>query len=251
MMKDLFVAPHATGDLASSWTGLTDCSTRRPPSWWCWRGPALVACLLVLSGGIHPVQAELIVAYNGANAPDGLAASEWMSGLTPLELTRGEGLSAGTGGTYNSSGWTDEPTDYLEWGWSSSVPLSLTDLDLRYDRSASGPSSLEILLSVNGGSFESIFLDSSVSDLGEDNLGIDLSGFTQVTAATFRMFGTGASSAGGTFDIEPLTGVTPDRGIAVNGVALVPEPSAIGLSLVAALAIALRRNSRRRRTCLA
>ena len=79
------------------------------------------------------------MAYSGANAPEGLAASESMTGLTPLELTRGDGLSTGTGGTYNSSGWTDEATDYLEWGWSYSPPLSLTDLDLRYDRSASGP----------------------------------------------------------------------------------------------------------------
>jgi hypothetical protein len=109
---------------------------------------------------------------------------------------------------------------------------------------------LEIRLSVNGGPFESIFLDDAVSDLGEDNLDIDLSGFTQVTSATFRLFGTGASSSGGTFDIEPLTGVSPDRGIVVNGVTLVPEPSAIGLALAAAVAMALRRGSRPRRTCL-
>ena len=246
MWKELFVIHSPMTDTAHRGIDPAGCTNHRPPSWWSWQGLSASVCLLAALGGLHPAQAELIVAYDAANATEGLAASELMSALVPLELSRGAGLSAGTGGTYNSSGWTDEPTDYLEWGWSSSPPLALTDLDLRYDRSASGPAGLEILLSVNGGPFESIFLDSAVSDLGEDNLDIDLSGFTQVTSATFRLFGSGASSGSGTFDIEPLTGVTPDRGIVVNGLTMVPEPSAIGLALVAALAVALQRSARRR-----
>ena len=204
-------------------------------------------CLLILLGLAQPAAAELIVAYDASNSTGGLAASESVAGLVPVDLNRGSGLSAGTGGTYNSSGWTDEVTDYLEWGWSSSPPLALTDLDLRYDRSSSGPGGLEILLSANGGPFESIFVDNDVSDAGEDNLDIDLSGFTNVTSATFRLLGSGASSASGTFDIEPFTGVTPDRGIVVNGITVVPEPSAIGLSAVAAAVLALRRTTRRHR----
>ncbi len=204
------------------------------------------ACLVSLLALPDRAFGELIVAYDAANSPAGLAASELLADLVPLELTRGAGLSTGTGGTFNSSGWTDEPTDYLQWGWSSSPPLSLTDLNLRYDRSASGPSALEILVSTNGGPFDSIFVDSDVSELGEDHVGIDLSHLTGVTSATFRLFGSGASSGGGTFDIEPLTGVIPDRGIAVSGVVAVPEPSAIGLTLVAGISLLLRRSVRRR-----
>ena len=239
--------------LSVSWM----CHTPLPPSCrtrrsalarrraWRWLPPA--ACLLSLLGSSDLARAGLIVAYNAANATGSAAASEVLPGVTPLDLSRGTGLSAGSGGTFNSSGWTDELTDYLQWGWSASPPLSLTDLDLRYDRSASGPASLEIRLSANGGPFETVFVDSAVSEAGEDVLNIDLSRFAGVTSATFRLFGMGASSGTGTFDIEPLSGVSPDRGIVVNGIATVPEPSAICLSAIAVATLGLRRATRRTR----
>jgi hypothetical protein len=199
----------------------------------------LAATLVALLNLTVGAQAGLLVAYDGANSTGALPASEFDPLLTPIDLMRGSGLNAGTGATYNSSGWTDEATDYLEWGWSSSPPINLTDLDLRYDRSGSGPTSLDIQLSVNGGAYQTIYTDTDVLDTGEDALDIDLSSFLDVTSASFRLFGFGASSASGTFDIEPLGGVTPDRGIVVNGVAAVPEPSSLGLLLAAGLPLAL------------
>jgi hypothetical protein len=168
-----------------------------------------------------------------------------LAGVTPLDLSRGAGLSAGSGATFNSSGWTDEATDYLEWGWSASQPIDLTDLDLRYDRSASGPTMVDLQLSVNGGGFTSIFSDPSVNELGEDVLDIDLTAFTGVTSATFRLFGTVASSGSGTFDIEPLTGVTPAAGIIVSGTAApIPEPGSQTLLVLAALGLLMLRRRR-------
>ena len=162
-----------------------------------------------------------------------------------MDLSRGAGLNAGSGSTFNSSGWNDEATDYLEWGWSASQPIDLTDLDLRYDRSASGPASLEILLSVNGGAFTSIFSDPLVDEAGEDVVDIDLSAFTDVTSATFRLFGSGASSGSGTFDLEPLSGVTPAAAIVVSGTAeAVPEPSSQALALLAGLGLLIVRRRR-------
>ncbi len=202
---------------------------------------AVAVCwLLSLTSG---ASAELIVAYDGANSTDSLPASEFDPSITTLDLLRGSGLNSGSGSTYNSSGWTDEATDYLQWGWSSSPPINLTDLDLRYDRSGSGPTGLDIQLAVNGGAYQSIFVDADVMEAGEEALDIDLSGFLNVTSASFRLFGTGASSGTGTFDIEPLGGVTPDRGIVVNGV-VVPEPSSVGLLLTG---IPLALIARRRR----
>jgi hypothetical protein len=196
---------------------------------------------VLVAGGLwsgQAVQGATIVAYDGANSPTSAPATQWLPGVTPLDLSRGAGLNAGSGATFNSSGWTDEATDYLEWGWSASQPIDLIDLDLRYDRSASGPSAVDIQLSVNGGAFTSIFTDPLVDEAGEDVVDIDLSAFTGVTSATFRLFASGASGSTGTFDLEPLTGVTPTAAIMVSGTAApVPEPSSQALALLAGLGL--------------
>lgn len=189
--------------------------------------------------------AAVIVGYAPDNSPTTAPAASWLAGVTPLSLSRGEGLSAGSGATFNSTGWTNEPTDYVQWGWSASQPVNLTDLDLRYDRSASGPSGVTIALAVNGGAFQNVFTDALVNDAGEDVLNIDLSTFANVTSATFRLFGSGASSGTGTFDFEALTGVTPDRAIVVNGLAAVPEPSQVGFLLAVGALVAVRCSRRR------
>jgi hypothetical protein len=206
---------------------------------------ALISGLALAASG--SVEAATIVAYDGANSPTTAVASEWLAGVTPLDLSRGAGLNAGSGGTFNSSGWTDEATDYLEWGWSASQPIDLIDLDLRYDRSGSGPSVVDIQLSVNGGAFSSIFNDPSVDEAGEDVLDVDLTSYTAVTSAMFRLFGSGASSGTGTFDLEPMTGVTPAAAILVSGLAApVPEPSTQSLALLAGLCLLVARRRPRR-----
>ena len=207
-----------------------------------WQG-ALVLVIALTGRGAS--EAATIIAYDGSNSPTTAAASEVFPGVTPLDLSRGAGLNAGSGNTFNSTGWDDEATDYLEWGWSASQPIDLTDLDLRYDRSGSGPTMLDIQLSVNGGSFTSIFSDAAVSDTGEDVLDIDLTSYTGVTSATFRLFGTGASSGTGTFDLEPLTGIAPPAAILVSGSAIpIPEPQAGLLAIVAALGLVVARRRR-------
>lgn len=168
---------------------------------------------------------DIIVAYDATNAATTAAPSQLGAGVTGLPLARGPGLNDGSGATFNSTGWNNEATDYLEWGWSASQPLHLTDVDLRYDRSSSGPAQMNLQLSVNGGAFASIFTDSAVSVDGEDVLNIDLSSYTSVTSAVFRLLGSNASSGTGTFDLEPITGLTPARAIVVNGIAAIPEPS--------------------------
>ena len=101
---------------------------------------------------------------------------------------------------------------------------------------------MDIQLSVNGGTFASIFNDPAVNDAGEDVLDIDLTAYTAVTSATFRLFGTGATSGTGTFDLEPLTGVTPPAAIQVSGTAVaVPEPRASVLAIVGVLGLLLAR----------
>jgi len=207
----------------------------------------VMGAALVMAGGMVPAGAATIVGYDSANSPTTAVAAEWASGVTPRLLSRGSGLVAGSGATFNSSGWTGEATDYLEWGWSASPALDLQDLSLRYDRSTSGPAAVTLWLAVNGGPFQSLYEDPDVDVNGEDLVGFSLASFTNVTSATFRLTGANASAASGTLDIEPLTGVTPARGIVVRGAAAVPEPVALGWSASAGLfafaAIGRRRNS--------
>ncbi len=179
-------------------------------------------------------EAEVIVAYETLNPEVGdVSTSEAAPHVQPLALRRGPGLSAASGATFNTRGWTTEgtidPEDYLEWGWNGSDFVDLAALDVRYDRSSSGPAQLEIQLAVNGGPFEQIFADADVDTSGESQLGIDLSRFGGVLSATFRLFGYSAGRSSGTFDLENYS-TAPNRAIMVSGTtSAVPEPGMLAL----------------------
>ena len=188
------------------------------------------------------LQAELVlVGYdttnpngaNGAPSPD-LPAVENQTFITPLLLSRGAGVTPNQGIAFNSSNWSlassvDLQSDkYIEWGWSASTQaVDLTSMTLQYDISGSGPSQLAIALSTNGGTFSTIFTDSSV-DPSDETHTIDLSSFDMVQSATFRLFGFDANSTGGTLDIEEIT---PGGrcGILIRGNVAVPEPASVAV----------------------
>ncbi len=153
--------------------------------------------------------------------------------VTPLQLSRGAGVTPNPGITFNSNNWSTvnvvnlSSNKYIQWGWSaSSQALDLTSMTMQYDRSSTGPAQLTIAVSINGGGFQSIFTDTSVSP-GDDTNTISLTSFRSVNSATFRLFGFDASAAGGTLDIERFTTAPdPSRGIVVRGdITAVPEPS--------------------------
>ncbi|NJL82199.1 MAG: hypothetical protein HC890_03120 [Chloroflexaceae bacterium] len=161
------------------------------------------------------------VSVNGASAPSNSPAT----GITGLDLTRGAGVNLNTGGTFNSNNWTIggdlaaaiTNNDFIQWGFTSTLAYDLSDLDIRYDRSGTGPNSIAIQGAINGGDFTTFFIDNSISEAGEDNLDIDLSSFDGVTSATFRLFGFNATSTAGTFDIEDITVIAGTDGIIING----------------------------------
>lgn len=201
------------------------------------RALAIVGLAMALGQeGASSAWAATIVGYDAANSTTSSVATEWISGVTPLALSRGSGLVAGSGATFNSSGWTGEATDYLEWGWSASPAMDLQDLSVRYDRSTSGPAIVTLWLAVNGGPFQSVYQDADVDVNGEELVDLSLASFTNVTSATFRLTGANASGSTGTLDIEPLAGVTPARGIVVRGSAVVPEPTGLAWSASSGLA---------------
>ena len=196
---------------------------------------------------------EVIVAYESLNPMGGVLASEFAPGVGALPLGRGPGLTQASGATFNTRDWTVEstpdPDDFLEWGWASSDSLfDLETLDVRYDRSGTGPAQLALHLAVNGGPFESIFSDADVSSMGESQLGIDLSHLDGIGSATFRLFGFGAGRSSGTFDLENFSSA-PNRAILVSGsTSTVPEPGMFTLIWSLSVGLIAMRASRRIKT---
>jgi hypothetical protein len=189
-------------------------------------------------------------------APNGatLAPSFVGTGVTGVNLARGSGLAQATGSTFNSNNFTIGGSsfasavtngDFLTFGFTSTQAYDLTDMDIRYDRSSTGPNNAQLQIAINGGAFVPFFTDNAVSDSGEDNLGISLSSFDNVTSATFRLPAFGASGSTGTFDIETINfGGGGTVGIEVRGTAspsAVPEPASLGLIGLAGTALLGRR----------
>lgn len=150
------------------------------------------------------------------------------SNISANGICRGIGLTINVGADYNSRNWTPTSTlntdDYLEWSITANpgYEINLIDMDLRYDRSGTGPTMVDILVNTGSG-FSSIFTDSSVSPGGENNNGIDLSSITnQKETITFRLYAFNSSGSSGTFDIEDR--IAPDKGIIINGTVIAEAP---------------------------
>jgi hypothetical protein len=194
-----------------------------------------------------PAGAATIVAYDTVNTAGSVAGTTTAASVSALDLSRGFGLVYNVAGDdYNSREWTqggDEATaiangDYLEWGFSSTLTYDLTGLDIYYDRSGTGAMSISILASINGGVFNTIFTDSSISTGGEANsLGLMAK---NVTNAVFRLAGWGSTNPLGTFDIETgEVGAGNAFGLVITGdasVPVVPLPAGLPL-LVSALGL--------------
>lgn len=168
-----------------------------------------------------------------------IAATHVASGLSGTALSAGTGITANSGASYNWSGWNEVSSaaaisggDVFTWGFTVGVgvlgSVDLSSIDIRYDRSSTGPPNAEISYSVGAGSFSTFFTDNAVNANGENN-SIDLSGISGLqglgvgSVVVFRLVGWGASSSAGTFDLENTVNFN-DTTIQINGT--VPETSA-------------------------
>lgn len=185
---------------------------------------------------VNSAWAVPIVAYlpgSGSSVSPTIEAT----GVSGDALARGAGINLNVGGDFNSNGWNSTNSadaiandEFLTWGFAAVNAFDLTTLEIRYDRSNTGPTALVIDLAVNGGSFQTVFTDpDSVSITGEENT-VDLTAFglTGVTCATFRLAAFGASSTAGTFDIENTVTFDGTNGLVVSGT-VVPVPAAAWL----------------------
>ncbi len=204
-------------------------------------------CIVATSAASH---GALLLGYNTINSTS-VTPAVVGSNVSGVDLTRGGGVSATGGGTYNSRGWhdsTDQASaksngDYLEFGISVDTGFLLSNLSAGFfgDRSASGPSSIEVFYSTDGFATESSVL--AATDVGINGSIRDTTAVGDALTGTvlFRIYGYGATSSSGTFDLEK-TKYDGTYGLAINGdVVAVPEPSSAALLGLGGLALILRR----------
>lgn len=196
-------------------------------------------------------QAVTIVQYGTAGSTTSLAPNTIAPEVSGDDLTAGAGINVLSFSTFNFNGWETDNTsfsdaiaddEYFRWGFTvtdGTVQVDLTTLDIRVDRSGTGPDDFEIQASVNGAPGISVLThDYADATSGVNFLGVDLSAINGLTAGDSVVFTLGAfnaESTAGTFDLETITFPGGSDAIVVSGdISVIPEPSTallIGLGL--------------------
>ena len=222
---------------------------------------ALLSLAMVVALVCSTASADIVVEYTTAGGVQSLRANgNTSSNVVGDALTAGSGLNVTNFSTFNFTGWDTASTSFADavaandfWSWGFDVvtagtTIQLTDLNIRLDRSGSGPDDFEIQASVNGGSPITVlthdFMDSAS---GVNFTNVDLSALGTVTtgdSVEFILAAFNSESAAGSFDLETITFPDGTDSLQVNGVItkVVPEPtSCLVVSLLAGVAISRRR----------
>lgn len=187
------------------------------------------------------------------------------------DLTRGPGIVPAAGvDSMNSSGWTAgssiDPNDYYEWTITplAGFALDLTEFDINFQRSETGPRSLDVRNSLDGfGAFRLLITvgdDTANHGVGAGNGSGAMWDVDDITTpVTFRIYGFDAEDASGDVRLGVKAGEEADflpnhlfMTVDITEAATeVPEPASLVLfgTSVAGL-IAKRRHSSRNRARL-
>lgn len=139
--------------------------------------------------------------------------------VTAANLVAGTGLTPANASTWNWNGWDVESltfadavaaNDFFTWGFTATAEVTPSFMDIRLDRSGSGPDDIEIQASLNGGAPVSLF----TFDYGDTGAGI-LHSFSLAPLGTmiagdsvvFTLAAFNSESTGGTFDLENEDGI--------------------------------------------
>jgi len=221
---------------------------------------AFAASLVVVTAGQS--FASIVVEYTTAGGVNSIAANSNSSAtVTPDDLVAGSGLNGTNFSTFNFTGWDTASTSFADavaaddiWTWgfdvtTANTSIVLKELNVRLDRSGSGPDDFEIQGSVNGGTPVTLlthdFMDSG-SGVTFTNVSLTSLG-TVVTgdSVDFVLGAFNSESAAGSFDLETVTFPDGTDSLQVHAeiitTAVVPEPSSIALLGLVGLAGLVRR----------
>lgn len=217
---------------------------------------AALAVLFALSGSASAVT---LVSWDLVGTPGNQASTPGVagSGLSGMNLTRGAGLAAtAAGGSFSSSGWGGQATDYYSFGFSvdAGFTVDLASLYLGTRSSGTGPGVMGLFWS--GDSFVAPLTSFTQVNTAFLNSVVDLSALPVLSGdVEFRLVQIGTASAnggvttasGGTFRVTPyFVQANFDRNLQFTGqVAVIPEPGSLAL-LLAGLGVVGFVASRRR-----
>ena len=229
-----------------------------------WRIAFTVVLACVFGFQVGRCDADIILDYNVADSELGnLSPTNVNANVSGDDKVAGSGLLVNTSGaTWNWRSWNTSNNSFADavaaddvWTWgfdvTNAVTIDLTTMDIRVDRSGSGPKQFEIQASVNGGAAVSLLTHNfGSSTSGSDFGGIDLSSLGTLKngdSVEFTLAAWESSNVSGTFDLETFTSQT--YGTRINGtITPVPEPAALGVMSGLGCFLLLRRWRRKRKT---
>lgn len=193
------------------------------------------------------IRADVIVQYNTAGGTTSLAPFAVDASVSADNLEAGSGIDVLNFSTFNFTNWDPANTSYSDavaddekWTWGFDVTAVATDItlstmDIRLDRSGSGPDDFEIKASVNGGAEVSLLThDYNDSSSGVNFLGVDISALGTLSTGdsiVFTLAAFNAESTGGTFDLETITYPGGNDSIVINGTISGGTPDTIAPSV--------------------
>ena len=174
--------------------------------------PAVFMILLLTVGtaGADIAYPGAIAAWNMSQITGNVPASAvgiGSSHVTAYDMTRGAGLTlpTATSNAINSSGWTGEATDYVQFGIKIDPGYQVTLSDLYFGTKTSGTGPTQLLVKTSLDNYAS-----TVYTVNQDNAGgtyknpdVNLSSLGSITGDFYiRFYGIGATSSNGTMRVS-------------------------------------------------
>lgn len=206
------------------------------------QAPVTLAMILSLGLFSGAEASTVLVQYGTAGSTTSLAPAIVDASVSADNLVAGTGIDVQTFSTFNFTNWDPSNTSFSDavvddefwsFGFDALANITLDTMDIRLDRSSTGPDDFEIRATVNGLNEQTVLTyDYADGTSGVNFLGVDLSGIGLLSTGDsieFVLAAFNAESTGGTFDLETITFPGGNDGIVIRGdvaAGVVPIPPA-------------------------